>query len=294
MEDVLLTSVQMEQLRSAAPVAPLQRRINFEELLQHITPAHDLQLVIEKVRRIDEVGAIRLSFPSDVQFEEVKRSLLILCALTGEAVQVEQEIDDFWYSLGVDATASPIAANGVGANPLHVDMLTFSRFPRAMAILCERPDPQGGGATMLSRHSDIRSILTQEEENILRLPIYSYWKDEGLINVGEHMDNFAILPTVEGGRFRFTSKFARRFEQHPPAYFDQRTADMATEAVEKISTSLADHSIKLNLKPYQAVLYSQLQYCHGRTSLGEGQESVPQEQRRQLWRMYFNSFSISQ
>jgi hypothetical protein len=166
-------------------------------------------------------------------------------------------------------------------------MLTFENYPTGMAILCERPDPGGGGQTLLSSVDNIETALSNEERRLLNQPLFSYWKDEGLINVGEHLDEFAVLPSSAAQRVRFTSKFLSRFEQLSPPV-EEPVALALTAAIEKAIAVLEAKATRLTLRYGQAVLFSQLHWCHGRTALKEVGPAGSQGAGRKLWRMYYN------
>ena len=73
-----------------------------------------------------------------------------LAALIARPVAIELGAPILWSPLGVDLTAHPARAHGVGMSPLHVDLMTWTHVPRAIALYCVRPDPAGGGASELA------------------------------------------------------------------------------------------------------------------------------------------------
>lgn len=233
-----------------------------------------------------ERGAIlHLSFADSLAPEQIKRAALAFTALIGTAVQVEKDVNDYWYSLGVDPAASPVAANGLGPNVPHIDMLTYSDFPNAMAILCERPDPSGGGLTVLS---DINGAIEQvpaDHQRTLCQAVFSYWEDHGLFNVGDYLPTWSVLPTPLDPRFRFTAKLLNRMAKEP---LSVKSPAPYFAAVSEIITAIKAHSISIHLQAGECILFSQNHYCHGRTSLGDSTLDVPPNARRQLWRLYFN------
>jgi hypothetical protein len=234
---------------------------------------------------VGEGAILLLSFDDSLPPEQMKRAALALTALIGKVVQVEDDVYDYWYSLGVDPAASPVAANGLGPNVPHIDMLTYSDFPNAMAILCERSDPSGGGATVLSDIRGAISELSRDHQQALREAVFSYWEDHGLINVGGYLPTWSILPTPLDPRFRFTSKLLNRMAKEP---LPVENSVPYLAAVSELIKSLEAHSTSIQLKAGDLVLFSQNEYCHGRTGLGTGALDVPSDARRQLWRLYFN------
>jgi hypothetical protein len=230
-------------------------------------------------------GAILLLNFDTSNFAQVKLAALNLSAFSGTLVEVEADENKYWYPLGVDPSASPIGANGVGPNVPHIDMLAYSHFPSGMALLCERPDPTGGGVTQLARIDRAIKRLSPREVEILKLPIYSYWRDSNLINVGNFLERFSILPMHKKEPVRFTSKMVNRIAQVPlPSEAPKGTI----EAVQAFVNALQKESISILLRPGDLVLYSQLHYCHGRSGLGHTAHTVASHQQRQLWRLYFN------
>lgn len=249
----------------------------------------ETRALIEQVSSVLSGRIVRLSLnASDIA--KAKDAVLVLTAAAGEAVQVEAGKNTFWYSLGVALDASPVSADGVAANPFHIDMMTFTRFPNAMAIMCERTDPNGGGATLLAAISEATERLSAEDRHALGAPAFSYWMDDGLINVGRHLEQFPVLPGEPGGRVRFSSKLPDRIAKTPSL---SGAAREALPSIHRFVASLERSAIRLMLAPYDVILFSQYHYCHGRSELGEDQAVLDPASRRQLWRLYFNAAETS-
>ncbi len=269
----------------------LPTEINTHRIIDHNdlmgTPTKDCQVFINKLNEVSEGKIFLLTFESEM--EEIKRALISLMALIGMVLQVEKRDNSFWYSLGVDLMADPNAGNGIGENPFHIDMLTFSHFPLGMTILCERPDSKNGGSTLLS-DLGVHSKLPQKYADVLRKKRFTYWKDEGLEQVGQHLTTFSILPARESSRVRFTSKLSKWFNLHPNLKLNQR--EVLIHAIMQYETLLKRNQIIISLESSQALIFSQLHYAHGRTALGEGQIEVNPSLSRQLWRAYFNYANI--
>jgi hypothetical protein len=271
-------------LAEASRFAASRDRLSADDLAAWTFLPATRQLV-EQVSSVLSGRIIRLSLDA-ADIAEAKNAVLALTAAAGEAVQVEAGKNTFWYSLGVAPDASPVAADGVGANPLHIDMMTFSRFPNAMAIMCERTDPNGGGATLLAAIAEATERLSAEDRYALSAPAFSYWMDEDLINVGHHLEQFPVLPGEPGGRVRFSSKLPDRIAKTPSLSCQ---AEKSLPAIHRFVASLERSAIRVMLAPYDVILYSQFHYCHGRSELGQGQANLDPGSRRQLWRLYFNA-----
>ncbi|MEP3345020.1 MAG: TauD/TfdA family dioxygenase [Litoreibacter sp.] len=244
----------------------------------------ELRTLLAAASRIAFGDVVILTFPGD-NFTQTRSAALRFVNLVGNAVEVERAEKGIWYSLGVDPAAAPIAANGTGPNVPHVDMLTLSKFPDAMGILCERPDPYGGGHTVLAPIELSVSQLSEPHVTALMDPIFSYWPDDGLKNVGHYQSHFSILPTKDDPRFRFTSKMMDRIAKVP---LSDAAPPQARGAVEALADALAKNVMKIQLQRGDLVLFSQHHHCHGRTALGAEADKPGTGAPRQLWRMYFN------
>lgn len=256
--------------------------------LPRLTPEtipDDVQELYREAIRVGTGAIPILSFADSLAPAQVKRAALAFTALIGTVVQVEEAVHDYWYSLGVDPAASPVAANGIGPNVPHIDMLTYSEFPNAMAILCERPDQSGGGATVLSDIQAATRELPKDHQQALCQKVFSYWEDHGLINVGSYLSTWSILSTPLDPRFRFTSKLPNRMAKEA---LPVETSEPYCAAVSQLISNLEAQSRLILLQAGDCVLFSQNYYCHGRTALGAAAVEAPSDARRQLWRLYFN------
>ncbi|HZV69808.1 MAG TPA: hypothetical protein VFG10_09695 [Saprospiraceae bacterium] len=225
-----------------------------------------------------------VSFESDV--EQTKKAILSLIAIIGNSIMVEANISSFWYRLEVDLDASIDAGSGIGENPLHIDMLTFKNYPKGMVIYCERPDSKNGGETLLAP-LNLYSFLPIAYANVLMKPSFSYWQDKNLEQIGDHLNQFSVLPTMDDDRVRFTAKLPKWINNNnqEKVHYDR---ERMLESIYYYDCLLKSNCIRLSLQHGQAVIFSQLHFAHGRSTLGSGQVEIPTELRRLLWRSYFN------
>jgi len=56
-----------------------------------------------------------------------------------------------WKPLGTNLSIDPMRATGTGYNPLHLDIVNSTRPPDHSVLLCVRPDPLGGGHSLVSQ-----------------------------------------------------------------------------------------------------------------------------------------------
>ncbi len=80
----------------------------------------------------------------------------------------------FWQILGVNKSASPMRAESDGYIPLHIDFDQASLPPDGVALFCLRPDPFGGGESLIFNYSKFLSSLSEKQIETLEKVSYSY------------------------------------------------------------------------------------------------------------------------
>ena len=76
--------------------------------------------------------------------------------------------------MGVNKSASPMRAESDGYIPLHIDFDQASLPPDGVALFCLRPDPFGGGESLIFNYSKFLSSLSEKQIETLEKVSYSY------------------------------------------------------------------------------------------------------------------------
>lgn len=211
---------------------------------------------------------------------------LSLLSTLGPIVAATYPKDGPWSDLSVKLDADPGRTHGVGRNEFHVDLVDRSRTPDYIVLYCERPDPQGGGASTLADLWEAVDTLSQEHRDALEVDAYSYFADSNVNGVGEHLERFSIVPRDRSLPVRFTRKMEphlRRSELVDTAMVDGRTA---AEAFSALGGALDKVSASHRLTAGQMLVFRQTRLAHSREPLGPNQHEVPVEERRLLRQTY--------
>lgn len=172
-------------------------------------------------------------------------------------------------------------AMGAGYNPLHIDVVNSTCPPDFAALLCIRPDPLGGGHSVVA---DLRCAVErfpEETLDLLRKPTYQDGEFFDLTGVGEEYSPFPILDGLPAGQgfVRFTAKMLG--ERNPD--------DPHTVAARALERELVAGQQRFRLERGDLVVVNQHLMCHGREALGPGQGGLPEDQRRLMLQIFLRS-----
>ncbi|GAA0935064.1 TauD/TfdA family dioxygenase [Nonomuraea longicatena] len=186
-----------------------------------------------------------------------------------------------WKDIGVKVDKDPGKSSGIGYNAFHMDLVNATRPPDYSTLLCVRPDPLGGGLSILSDAHAAVARLPEDCRALLAESAYHYGTFFDLFGVGEEYKPFPILDgsDPDGGFVRFTAKMLVRSE----------LGQAHAEAARELSEELVRGQVSFMLRPGDYLIVNQRRFLHGREALRSGQESVPVGDRRLLLQLFLRS-----
>ncbi|WP_369776273.1 TauD/TfdA family dioxygenase [Streptomyces sp. R33] len=186
-----------------------------------------------------------------------------------------------WKDIGVKVDKDPGKSSGIGYNAFHMDLVNGTRPPDYTTLLCVRPDPLGGGPSILSDAHAAVARLSANSRALLTETAYNYGTFFDLHSVGEECNPFPILDGSDPGQgfVRFTAKMLERSE------LGQAHADAARELAEE----LVRGQVSFMLEPGDYLIVNQRRFLHGREALHSGQEAVPAADRRLLLQLFLRA-----
>jgi hypothetical protein len=185
-----------------------------------------------------------------------------------------------WKDIGVKVDKDPGKSSGIGYNAFHMDLVSAGLPPDYTTLLCVRPDPLGGGPSILSDAHAAVARLSENCRALLAESAYHYGTFFDLFGVGEEYKPFPILDGEPGEGFvRFTAKMLARSE------LGQAYADAAGELAEE----LVRGQVSFMLQPGDYLIVNQRRFLHGREALHSGQENVPVSDRRLLLQLFLRA-----
>jgi hypothetical protein len=231
-----------------------------------------LHLVSALADRMRHSGWVVVDLPAELDDEELRRAAAAVLAAFGRPFN---SIDDGTGALwiGTESAAGRDAASfgGLGAQGLHQDAPNVELMPDVTALLFLRPDPAGGGASLIGDLYAAAAELPTADREELRLPVFHEGRADRLRGVGAPRLPFPILEdTPDGVRIRWAAKLLTdpRNTEHRPVL--SRFADI-----------LARHTTTLRLDRGQLLILNQHRAAHGRKALGD-QSQWPDGTRRLL------------
>ncbi|MGI5484955.1 TauD/TfdA family dioxygenase [Streptomyces lavendofoliae] len=186
-----------------------------------------------------------------------------------------------WKDIGVKVDKDPGKSSGIGYNAFHMDLVNASLPPDYTSLLCVRPDPLGGGPSILSDAHAAVARLSEGSRALLAESGYHYGTFFDLHGVGEEYKPFPILDGSDPGEgfVRFTAKMLERSQ------LGQAHANAAKELAEE----LVRGQVSFMLQPGDYLIVNQRRFLHGREALHSGQETVPVADRRLLLQLFLRA-----
>jgi hypothetical protein len=183
-----------------------------------------------------------------------------------------------WKPLGTNLAIDPMRATGSGYNPMHLDIVNSTWPPDYSALLCVRPDPKGQGHSLVSQVRRAVDRLGYAHTELLTHPRYEDGSFVELTGVGEELKPFPVIDghSPLGGFVRFTAKMLA----------DADPDDPYTKAARALERELVVGQRRFLLDRGDMLIVNQHLCCHGREALGDGQEDVPEDERRLLLQIF--------
>ncbi|MGA4867139.1 TauD/TfdA family dioxygenase [Streptomyces lavendulocolor] len=186
-----------------------------------------------------------------------------------------------WKDIGVKVDKDPGKSSGRGYNAFHMDLVNATLPPDYTTLLCVRPDPLGGGPSILSDAHAAVARLSESSRALLAESGYHYGTFFDLHGVGQEYKPFPILDGSNPGEefVRFTAKMLERSQ------LGQAHANTAKELAEE----LVRGQVSFMLQPGDYLIVNQRRFLHGREALHSGQETVPVADRRLLLQLFLRA-----
>ncbi|WP_030388002.1 TauD/TfdA family dioxygenase [Streptomyces sp. NRRL S-241] len=186
-----------------------------------------------------------------------------------------------WKNIGVKVDKDPGKSSGIGYNAFHMDLVNGTLPPDYTTLLCVRPDPLGGGPSILSDPHAAVARLSENSRALLAETAYNYGTFYNLHGVGQEYNPFPILegPAPSEGFVRFTAKMLER-SRLDPAH---------AAAARELAEELVAGQVTFTLEPGDYLIVNQRRFLHGREALHSGQETVPIADRRLLLQLFLRA-----
>ncbi|MEV6326146.1 TauD/TfdA family dioxygenase [Streptomyces sp. NPDC051909] len=202
---------------------------------------------------------------------------------TGFAAEVAVPFSPFprwplWKDIGVKIDKDPGKSSGIGYNAFHMDLVNATLPPDYTTLLCVRPDPLGGGHSILSDAHAAVARLPEDSRSLLAETAYHYGTFFDLHGVGEEYKPFPVLGGGDGF-VRFTAKMLERSE----------LGRAHAEAARELAEELVRGQVSFMLKPGDYLIVAQRRFLHGREALAGGQHQVEPDRRRLLLQLFLRA-----
>ncbi|QKV67515.1 TauD/TfdA family dioxygenase [Streptomyces harbinensis] len=186
-----------------------------------------------------------------------------------------------WKEIGTNLDANPGLSTGTGYNAFHMDLVNATQPPDYTTLLCVRPDPLGGGASILSDARAAVSHLPTSSRSLLADAAYRYGSFFNLSDVGDEYRPFPVLDgrPADAGFVRFTAKMLTESD------IDAAHAQAARELADQMVAG----QVSFTLQRGDLLIVNQHRWVHGREPLGDGQHTIAPEERRLLLQLFLRN-----
>jgi hypothetical protein len=166
----------------------------------------------------------------------------------------------------------PHSFGGFAAQALHIDAPNVTAPPDYTSLLMLRPDPAGGGHSVLADLRAAAVLLADDDRDVLHRPLFFEGRAEQLHGVGEPLLPFPVLEDGPPGRtwIRWAGKLLT--DPRNTAYFP---------VLERFAAQLHVTAQRVTLRRGELLIADQRRVAHGRTALGH-QDGIAPSARRLL------------
>jgi hypothetical protein len=218
-------------------------------------------------------GWVVLALPAMLDDEELQVAAAGLLAAVGRPFNSIDQDGRLWIGRESSAARDAASFGGVGRNELHIDAPNVEHVPDYTSLLVLRPDPAGGGASILGDLHAAMALLDDQDRAALVEAVYFEGRADGLRGVGAPRLPFPILDVpADGGRpwIRWAAKLLTddRNSKHRP---------VLTRFADALDTTTST----IMLGRGEVLVVDQQRIAHGRTALGD-QQGVAEGTRRWL------------
>jgi hypothetical protein len=197
----------------------------------------------------------------------------LLASAFGAPFRIYQNNPSHWRSLGADPNRPANRSEGVGLQLPHTDFCNAEQPPDTVCLLCLRPDPLGGGASLVARIAGVEDGLAPDAVAALSRPVYRDGHVVDLSGIGDDANPFAVISQAENARFRY------RFVGH---LLESAPEGEAREGIGALVEALSRRTFTIPLAAGDLLLVNQHLAVHGRAALGPEQDNLPVAARRKL------------
>ena len=197
----------------------------------------------------------------------------LLATAFGSPFRIYQNNPAHWRSLGADPMRPANRSEGVGLQLPHTDFCNAELPPDVVCLLCLRPDPRGGGASLVARIAGIEEALAPGAVEALSRVVFRDGQVINLSGVGNDANPFAVISRAPDERFRY------RFVGH---LLESAPEPEPRAAVRALVDALWERMVTIPLAAGDLLLVNQHLAVHGRAALGTEQDNVPEAAKRRL------------
>ncbi|SEP46543.1 TauD/TfdA family dioxygenase [Amycolatopsis saalfeldensis] len=240
------------------------------EAARAILRAAGAALVHSLADRLTLHGWAIAAFPEELSDELLRRAAAGALAGVGVPFFSIDGGRGLWLDGLSGPERDPSSFGGVAAQALHIDAPNVTAPPDYTSLLMLRPDPAGGGHSILADLRAAAVLLADDNRDVLRRPVFFEGRAEQLHGVGEPLLPFPILEDGRPGDtwIRWAGKLLT----------DQRNTGHRP-VLERFASLLHLTTQRVLLRRGELLIADQRRVAHGRTALGRQDNLAPSARR---------------
>ncbi|WP_029723775.1 TauD/TfdA family dioxygenase [Salinispora cortesiana] len=202
-----------------------------------------------------------VALPPQLGDEEMKRVAAGLLATLGRPFFSIDQNGALWIGGESSPERDRASFGGFGAQALHIDAPNVRQVPDYTSLLVLRPDPAGGGVSLIGDLQEALAHLTDAEQAMLRRAEVFEGRADGLLGVGAPLLPFPMVTAATDGGWPWI-RWAGKLLDDPR---NQRYLPI----LERFAQALSGETRAIMLGRGQLLIADQRRVAHGRTALGD-------------------------
>ncbi|MEV5721820.1 TauD/TfdA family dioxygenase [Amycolatopsis mediterranei] len=227
-------------------------------------------LVHSLADRLAVDGWVIAALPAELPEELLRRVAAGILAAVGTPFFSIDGGHGLWLEGLSRPERDPNSFGGFAAQALHIDAPNVTAPPDYTSLLMLRPDPAGGGHSVLADLRAAAVLLADDDRDVLRQSVFFEGRAEQLHGVGEPLLPFPVIDNGLPGNtwIRWAGKLLT----------DERNIGYRP-ALKRFAALLEGTAQRVRLRRGNLLIADQRRVAHGRTALGRQDDIAPSARR---------------
>ncbi len=220
--------------------------------------------------RLVSEGWVTVAFPAELPDAVLRQTAAGVLSGVGIPFYSIDGGGGLWLDGFTTRERDPHSFGGFGAQAVHIDAPNVTEPPDYTSLLVLRPDPAGGGQSVIADLRAATNQLDEDDRELLTRPMFAEGRAERLHGIGEPLPTFPVLDeqSSEHTWIRWAGKLLT--DDRNAAYLPVLT---------RFASLLETTARQVPLRRGELLIADQRRVAHGRTALGRQDQVAPAARR---------------